>query len=303
MTIPSHPTNADLLTKSWQRCISSHHLDPSEEWSANVVSGAEFRHISMQSSLLMRASIPETRRLFGLVRDMGLMVVLSDRNATVLSRCFDECHIATCRRIHLQEGAIWSETDAGTNGLGTALMDRVPVSLNQGEHWRYCFASIASYAAPVFDAQGCLSGALALSTPKGQMVRQATPLLLDTILRSCRQIEENLFRMSYADHKILTLGSANGCSALLVSIDDNGELTGATYAARRFMNWTDNTIQRQLHLLEQLQSHEHISFRKAEESVVRSALAVMQGNVTATAKSLGISRATLYRKMKSLGVT
>lgn len=283
--------------------MDSYHLDPAQEWSADVLSGAEFRHVSMQSALLLRTAIPETRRLFELVRGLGLMVVLADHEATVLTRCFDESHVSICRRIHLQEGAMWSETAAGTNGLGTALMDEAPVALNQGEHWRYCFSMIASYAAPIFDARGGLSGALALSTPNGCMTRKAAPLLIDTIMQSCRRIEEELFRKRYAGYRILTLGTAEGCSSPLVGVDDNGQVIGATHAARCLMGWTDATLLEQPHLLAELQDSNEISFQKAEESVVRSALAALQGNVTVTAKSLGISRATLYRKMKALGIS
>lgn len=89
----------------------------------------------------------------------------------------------------------------------------------------------------------------------------------------------------------------------MVAINTDGEVTGATHAARTLMGWTDDMIQDHPNLLAELDSEGTVSFQKAEESVVRSALAACQGNVSATAQSLGVSRATLYRKMKALNIS
>jgi transcriptional regulator of acetoin/glycerol metabolism len=41
---------------------------------------------------------------------------------------------------------------------------------------------------------------------------------------------------------------------------------------------------------------------EATGAVLAGALAAMQGNVTAAARALGISRATMHRKMRNLGL-
>lgn len=294
--------DAAPIVKSWQRCVSSYRLDPAQSWSADVMSGAEFRTVCARSALLLRAATPETQHLFDLSGGLGLMVVLSDRDATVLARRMNESHVPVCRRIHLQEGAIWCETAAGTNGVGTALADREAVSINPGDHWRYCLSLIASYAAPIFDAHGAVTGALALSAPQGQVNRAMAPLLIDTITHSCRRIEENLFRLCHPKSRIMTLGLAEGCSAPLVSVNEDGQVTGATHAARDLLGWTDETIGNRPNLFSALESSDALSFRRAEESVVQAALAATKGNISAAARNLGISRATLYRKMRASGL-
>ena len=290
------------VEQSWARCLSAYQLDPAQGWMPDILSGAEFRHISGRSAIFLKSAMGEMRRLFALVQGMGLMVILADPNSTILARCVDETHRAVCRRLHLRKGAIWSEASAGTNGVGTCIQEKQPVFLGQGDHWRFCFSLLASYAVPVFDAQGQVAGALNLAAMTGNTTRPYANLLMETLKLSSRRIEETLFRNCHVGEQILTLGIAEECSALLVAINRAGEVTGATQGARSLMGWTDDMICTRPNLLAELEMGAEISFKKAEESVVRSALAATQGNVSAAAKSLNISRATLYRKMKALNI-
>ncbi|NHN85259.1 Fis family transcriptional regulator [Acetobacter musti] len=290
------------VAKSWERCEGDWKLDPSQGWKADVLSGAEFRHVSGRSATLVQVAMPEMRRLFGLVQGLGLMALLADPDAMILARCIDETHQPLCRRLELREGALWNESEAGTNGIGTAVRDCCPLFLGEGEHWRFCFSLLASYAVPIFDAQGGVAGAINLAAFNGNETRPAAPLVLDAVMQAGRRIEEQLFRARYTGGRVLTLGPADGCSSPLVSINDDGEITGATHAARVLTGWTDATIGEHPKLLTELEAGEALSFQKAEESVIRSALALSKGNAAATARSLGISRATLYRKMKVMGL-
>ncbi|WP_338332185.1 helix-turn-helix domain-containing protein [Acetobacter sp. LMG 32666] len=295
-------TSEICIQQSWERCASAYNLDPSQGWIADVLSGAEFRQASGRSSLLLKSAMGEMRRLFDLVQGMGLMVLLADPDATILARCADETHLSVCRRLHLRKGAIWHESAAGTNGVGTCVKEKCPIFLGQGEHWRFCFSLLASYATPVFDAQGRVAGALNLAALSGNSTKPYAALVMETLLQSGRRIEEQLFREQYAGKKILTLGPADGCSSPLVAVNADGEVTGATHATREMMGWTDDMIKDHPNLLTELEAGSEMSLQKAEESVVRSALAASHGNVAATARSLGISRATLYRKMKVLQI-
>lgn len=299
---PTHPVGNLAVEQSWQRCLSYYQLDPAQGWTPDILSGAEFRHISGRSAIFLKSAMGEMQRLFDLVQGMGLMVLLADASSTLLARCVDETHLSVCRRLHLRKGAIWSEASAGTNGIGTCIEEKQPVLLGQGDHWRFCFSLLASYAVPIFDAQGSVVGALNLAAMTGNTTRPYAGLLMETLKLSSRRIEENLFRGRHPGAQIVSLGIAEACSAPLVALNREGEVVGATYGARAFMGWTDDMVWARPNLLAELETGEEISFRKAEESVVRSALAATLGNVSAAAQSLNISRATLYRKMKALNL-
>ncbi|MBV1838811.1 helix-turn-helix domain-containing protein [Acetobacter estunensis] len=293
-------TSSKEIARSWERCETAYGLDPSCSWTADVLSGAEFRRARTHSSLMLRAAIPEMRHLFGLVQGLGLMVLLADPEAVLLARCIDEVHLPACRRLCLRAGAVWDESVAGTNGVGTALRDRCPIALTQGDHWRFCFSLLESYAVPVFDAQGKVAGALNVATFSQQSTRPLASLMMETVQQSGRRIEEQLFRVCHTGQRILSLGPAEGSSTPLVAINESGEVMGATHAARLFVGWTDEMLDNRVNLLGELETGREMSFRHAEQNVIRTALAAEGGNASAAARRLGISRATLYRKMKNI---
>ncbi|NHN87958.1 helix-turn-helix domain-containing protein [Acetobacter conturbans] len=299
------PAGRDIpgeIAKSWQRCARFYQLDPAQSWRPDVLSGAEFRHVSGRSAFLLKAGLPEMRRLFALVQGLNMMVLLADPDAMILARCLDETHQSVSRRLELRKGAIWTEKVAGTNGIGTSVEECCPIVLGQGEHWRFCFALLASYAVPIFDPYGRVAGALNLAALSGNTTRPVAGLLLEILMQSGRRIEEQLFRDYHEGEKILSLGMEGGCSAPLVAINDVGEVTGATYASRRLTGWTDEMIEQRPCFRNEMENHNEISFRQAEAGVIRAGLALSQGNASAAARNLGISRATLYRKMKSIGM-
>lgn len=77
--------------------------DPAQAWTATVLSGAGFRHVSGRSALLARTALPEMRRLFAMVRRLDFMVLL-DADAMIPARCADETHPSISRRVHREKG-------------------------------------------------------------------------------------------------------------------------------------------------------------------------------------------------------
>lgn len=53
----------ETVQKSWIRCETSYQLDPSQKWKADVLCGAEFRHVSSRSALLLRQASEEMQHL------------------------------------------------------------------------------------------------------------------------------------------------------------------------------------------------------------------------------------------------
>ncbi|GBQ10807.1 Fis family transcriptional regulator [Komagataeibacter rhaeticus] len=290
------------IERSWQRCAGFYHLDPAQAWTATVLSGAEFRHVSGRSAALVRIALPEMRHLFTLLRGLDLMVLLADADAMILARCVDETQLSASRRLYLRRGAIWNERVAGTNGIGTSVEAGRPIVLGPGEHWRFCLARLTSFAVPLFDARGRMAGALNLAALAGTATRPVAALLLDVLLQAGRRIEELLFRACYPDHRILSLGVAQGCSTPLIALDARGDMAGATRAARMLTGWTEDTGGPPSPHDGVVVEEPDLSFRQAEANVIRAGLARCHGNATATARNLGISRATLYRKMRYGGI-
>lgn len=95
---------------------------------------------------------------------VGLM--LTDAEGLVLNRLSgDRALLQALDQVHLAPGFSYSERQAGTNGLGLALADRVPSLVRADDHYSLSLCGYTCAAAPVFDPlTGRLEGAVNFTT-------------------------------------------------------------------------------------------------------------------------------------------
>ncbi|EBV3599892.1 hypothetical protein DOI34_25340, partial [Salmonella enterica subsp. enterica serovar Virchow] len=110
------------------------------------------------------------------------------------------------------------------------------------------------------------------------------------------------FRLAFPDSRILLAPAQDKSSSALLAVDHNDLVIGATRAARQSLGLTAEGLRKQIPAADifvrgELEGGE---LQDAERAVLQRALARSQGNVAAAARLLGISRATLHRKLNRL---
>lgn len=95
---------------------------------------------------------------------VGLM--LTDADGVVLNRLSGDSQLLhALDQVHLAPGFAYSEREAGTNGLGLALADRVPSLVRANDHYSLSLCGYTCAAAPVFDpVSGRLEGTMNVTT-------------------------------------------------------------------------------------------------------------------------------------------
>jgi transcriptional regulator of acetoin/glycerol metabolism len=91
----------------------------------------------------------------------------------------------------------------------------------------------------------------------------------------------------------------------LIAVDREDLVIGASYAARRAYGLTDEQLGRPVNdlLAPSPEPKSDDDLLAAERGAVQRALSRADNNVTAAARLLGISRATLHRKIVRLGLS
>ena len=292
------------IAASWRRCLLNHRIDPEKIEPPSVLSGMELRHARDYAGRLLRAADPELERLYGLVHGLGYSVLLADRTGAIVARRVRQGDDDGCRNWRLWTGALWSEDIEGTNGVGTCLAERRPVTIHRDQHFRRRHTQLTCTVAPVFNAMGELAGALDVSSFRPDPTGRMLPMVMASVRDAARRIEQSCFHAFFARHLILALPeSTDSYSAPLLAVDSDQRIVGATHAARVALHLDDTKLAGSLvlgDLLATAPASESRSFAEAERAVVVGALAQSQGNVKAAAACLGISRATLHRKILSM---
>jgi transcriptional regulator of acetoin/glycerol metabolism len=293
------------IAASWRRCLTQYGLAPEEDRRPIQLTDAEFREVLDRAGHVVEEATPELDWLFCMVGRAGCCLVFTDSDGVVLDRRGAVSEDKDFRELGLWTSAVWSEASVGTNGIGTALADGRFVTVFREEHFLSANIGLSCASAPVRDHRGKIIGAIDVSTVRRDVTELVMPVLAQAVKDAAGRIEVNLFRRAYEGARIVLInGTANSGSALL-AVDRDDMVLGATRAARIALRLDNDKIERGIaasDLLQERAEEGRDELIEAERAALRRALARNNGNVSLTAQMLGISRATLHRKINRLGL-
>ncbi len=158
-------------------------------------------------------------------------------------------------------------------------------------------------AAPIRDHTARISGVLDFSTCRDDANELTMAMLSHAVRDAALRIEGNLFRRAFPTARIVMVGSGYGA---LLAVDRDDIVLGATRGARQALGLDDHRLAAGVpaaDLLNESEPARSTDLLEAERSALRRAINRNGGNMSRTAEALGISRATLHRKVKRLGLT
>ena len=289
------------VAASWLRSVRDHGLDPEHWRRPESLDDARLRHAREQMSPLLRAAEPTLDRLLDAVGDSGCCILLTGRDGVPLQRRGVAGDDDDFRKLGLWTGAVWTEACEGTNGIGTCLIEGRAMTIHRDQHFYTRNIGLSCTVAPIYDHLGRLAGCLDVSTCRRDADRGVVALIAAAVGDAARRIEAAHFRQAFKGARIL-LGPDGGEAGALIAVDRDDLLIGATRTARRLYGITDERLAAGLPASAVLGDELEEGLSDAERGVVQRALARAGGNVSGAARILGVSRATLHRKIKRLGL-
>jgi hypothetical protein len=178
------PEVRGVIADSWRRCAAAG-IDPQRGLAPLALQTDEASDRWARSPLA--AAEPVLRDLLADVGAEGEQVVLvCDADGTLLWIDGDRGMLDQATGVHLMRGARWSEADAGTNAMGTALALDHSLQVFSAEHFATSVHGWTCSAAPLHDPRtGQLLGVLDLSGP----LQTAHPHSLALVGAAARMVE------------------------------------------------------------------------------------------------------------------
>lgn len=292
------------VVASWRRSMVYHGLDPSQRGPAMRVAETELRQARDKYGALLEIARPSLEHLFRIAGQAGCCVVLTDDTGLILDSRSNAGDRQSFEGWGLTEGAVWSESAEGTNGIGTCLAEKRPVVIHQNQHFRADNTAMSCMGAPIHDHQGQLIAVLDVSSCRNDMSTSFAQVLGAVVNDSARTMENDLFRAAFPTARILVADGNSGRNGLsLLAVDEDDLVIGATRQARKLHGLTSEQIEQTLPLSDVLGDRkERNPGSGAQKAELRRALSHCRGNISAAARHLGISRATMYRRMQRCGL-
>ncbi len=324
----------DWITRSWQRCLARGQRFE-QRLGFEVVTKPQTRRILDANRQLVQAAKPALASMAQAMVHTGYFAILVNSQGTVIDA--DGPIDAHDRRATLitRIGVDLSEQAVGTSAISAALHEQQPIWLHRGEHFHHDTSIYSCAGAPLFGPQGdCvgmldLTGIEARERPELKHLVAASAQQIENNLVQALNAHA-LLRMQWPGHALG--GDADG----LLALGEDGQITGMNRTARQMLGlWPEqpasgkacasevfaiplgllfDTLRRgqvmQAPLWSGLRvqlcgvSHaptQHntsaLPLKDIEASLIKDTVAQHRGNVAAAAKALGISRATVYRKL------
>lgn len=152
---------AEAIARSWRRCMVKG-VDEQAPVEDQIITAQELAQRLEKNRLLLTHAEPEMLTLSEQIAHTRSLVILTDNEGIILRSMgegVDENEI----RASLLPGASWSEEHRGTNAIGTALVERLPISVQGTEHFMAYHHSLSCSAVPIFAANNHLVATLDVS--------------------------------------------------------------------------------------------------------------------------------------------
>lgn len=226
----------ETLQRSWQR---SQHAGVSPLGGLGeppLCSDGELRRAVASEHDFLAQARPVMDFVFDQMRDSGSLVVLANARGLLLHSLGDADFLGRAERVSLRPGALWHESDRGTNAIGTCLAESRAVVIHGAEHYLERNGFLTCAAAPVFGPRGQLRGVLDISGDH----RGHHPHTFALVRSAARMIEDRLFHARHAGDRILRLHplaeGLGGVGEGLLALSEDGWVVGANTLAQQWLS-------------------------------------------------------------------
>jgi transcriptional regulator of acetoin/glycerol metabolism len=238
---PGRIGTANRITQSWIRCLDEYRLDPGTCAEPEVVAPAELQERQERLADVQAVAKVEMANLYQQLAGSGYAIMLTDREGVLLNYFGDPAFTHAASKTGLMPGAVWSERAQGTNGMGTCLFERRPVTVHQDEHYLSRNIGLSCAAAPIFDHEGELVGVLDASG-ESRLAQQHT---LALVSMSVQMIENRVFLHQFRHDYILRFHNrpefVGTLSEGAIALSVTGKVLAATRCALFQLGFTDRT--------------------------------------------------------------
>ncbi|MDB5896575.1 MAG: signal transduction protein : sensor, domain [Ramlibacter sp.] len=323
-----------FIEKSWRRCLGNGRL-PNEHVGFDVVPEQHMRRIAEANHQLVTAARPALEQLGRAIASTRYFAVLTNEEGIVVDAHGSIDRGDRRASLITRVGVDLSERSVGTSAIGAALAELQPVWLHRGEHFFQDTSCYSCAGAPLFGPDGrCvgmldLTGIDAAERPELKHLVALSARSIENALTLARP-HRLVLRLNWPGRVL------GGDDDGLLCLDGDGWVAGSNGAAREMVTglatsapvhcselfaqpWeplfdlAGQTRQTPMELplwsglrvaaLAQsagdtrATAGTRLPLRDVEIALIRKAVSEARGNVMEAARALGISRATVYRKL------
>ena len=214
-----------LVANSWHRCLRMKVDAHTLLCDLRLLSQQQVEKRTRRRQKLIDAAIPFMTHLYNFVKGSDTLVCLADDNGMILDVFRDPVIQYRTKHLCHDVGSDWSEPIAGTNSIGTALLEKKPIQITASEHYCKVLHEMTGSAAPIFGPDKEMLGVLCIIG----LCHNLHPHTLGMVVAAVQAIENQLvsqkasYELLIAYNKVTT--AIETMSDGLIAIEANQQIT------------------------------------------------------------------------------
>lgn len=229
-----------LIEQSWRRCVNDHGLDPTDLKDPYIVPQGVLREHRDRIERLIHTARNGLETLYKQVNVQNYVLLLTDAQGVTVDYMGDPQVDDDLRAAGLYLGAEWSESRAGTNGVGSCIETGEALIVHQTDHFDGTHTSLTCTAAPIHDVDGRLAAVLDISALHSPEPKESQWMALQ-LAKSCAQrIEMANLMASFRSEMVIRFSRSpfflDVDPEFAVAIGPDGRVVGMTHQAQRLLS-------------------------------------------------------------------
>ncbi len=176
-----------VIQRSWERS-KDYKVNHQRIVNNEILPASSLRERCQAQEDLITAAKFVLPHIYTLLQNKNFIVLLCDNEGYILDALGDPPFMSKAQQVHLSPGASWREETRGTNAIGTALAENIPLKVLGWEHFVKENHFLTCWAAPIHNSAGQTIGVLDISGSTSHLSER----LLEVAIIGAKMLEQNM---------------------------------------------------------------------------------------------------------------
>ncbi|WP_251861701.1 sigma 54-interacting transcriptional regulator [Clostridium sp. Marseille-Q2269] len=231
----------NIIKKSHERSVYFG-IEENRVFPKKILKGKEITNNIEKNKKFLKVASPFIDIIYDFLKGSEFFIILTDKEGCILKITGDKEVIDIAYNLNMVVGAFMSENSIGTNAMGTAIKENMPIQISEKEHFIKAYHRWTCSAAPVHDINGEIIGCLNLTGDRDRVHAHTLGLVVATV-----KSIENQIKIDNTNKKLLETYQymntiVDSISSGIYVVDSNGQVKTINKAACSILNITDKDL-------------------------------------------------------------